>query len=277
MAQSKEDSIRQTYLGLRLAMIVLVALLFLSIVVQAVTSRCLQDSVSAYYYTPVRAVFIGTLCAIGACLIIYRGNTDRENVLLDYSGFLAFIVAFVPTEVNESCPPSYRPGAELPAAIGNNVGVAFVMGFVAAGAALLLKWLRPASDSKLSPKAKVLIGLALGLLTAGLLFFLLARDAFEDIGHGAAAIAFFVGIIAVVVLNAMRYAKDNELNWYSFKNKYFDVAVAMAVTLVVCGVAAAVGFGPWLFFLQVLLIGEFVVFWSFQTNELRGKVTGEQA
>ena len=59
---------------------------------------CQQTSISAYFYTPVRAVFITALGALGACLIIYRGNSITENIVLNLAGLAAIVVAFVPTQ-----------------------------------------------------------------------------------------------------------------------------------------------------------------------------------
>lgn len=80
MTQTDEESIDQTYAGLRLAMVFLIVLLFIAVAFQIKSAGCLQSSISAYYYTPVRPVFVAALCAIGTCLIIYRRRTNPENV-----------------------------------------------------------------------------------------------------------------------------------------------------------------------------------------------------
>ena len=49
----------------------------------------LQESISGYYYTDMRNVFVGSLCAIGVFLISCRGYDRRDEI----AGFLACIFA----------------------------------------------------------------------------------------------------------------------------------------------------------------------------------------
>ena len=134
-----------TYRGLRVGMVVLVLLLFGSVVFEILRTGvagqlCLQPSISAYYYTPARPVFVAALSAVGAGLIIYRGTTAAENVLLDFAGFFAFVVAFVPTKIGRNpCGTSNLPtDADITAAEANNVLVLLVIGVVAVVASLIL-------------------------------------------------------------------------------------------------------------------------------------------
>jgi len=55
-------------------------------------------SLSAFYYTPARGLFVGTLVAIGVALVAYRGYTRGENRLLNAAGTLAMVAALCPTE-----------------------------------------------------------------------------------------------------------------------------------------------------------------------------------
>jgi len=64
-----------------------------------------QPSLSGYYYTPVRDVFIGTLCAIGVFLISYYGYDRADRIITDCAGLGALLVAFFPTT------PGGRPTA----------------------------------------------------------------------------------------------------------------------------------------------------------------------
>jgi hypothetical protein len=56
----------------------------------------LQGSISAYYHTPMRNVFVGSLFAIGAFLYLYKGVTTRENIVLNFAGVFAVLVALLP-------------------------------------------------------------------------------------------------------------------------------------------------------------------------------------
>ena len=57
-----------------------------------------MGSISGFYYTPARGLFVGILVAIGVALVAYRGYTRGENRLLNAAGSLAVVVALFPTE-----------------------------------------------------------------------------------------------------------------------------------------------------------------------------------
>ncbi|MES2767443.1 MAG: hypothetical protein V4642_16325 [Bacteroidota bacterium] len=67
----------------------------------------IQQSISEYYYTNLREIFTGTLCAVGFFLIRYKGNgnTDffkNDTLLTSIAGAMAIGVALLPT--NPDCP-----------------------------------------------------------------------------------------------------------------------------------------------------------------------------
>jgi hypothetical protein len=90
------------YLGISLP-ILLVSVSFISFFKTAV-----QPSISDYYYSNLREIFTGTLCAVGLFLICYKGhgNTSiwkNDNLLTNISGIMALGVALFPTNPdNES-------------------------------------------------------------------------------------------------------------------------------------------------------------------------------
>jgi hypothetical protein len=55
-----------------------------------------QDSISAYYYTVMRNVFVGSLCAIGVFLMSYRGFDRRDLIAGRFASVCAIGVAFFP-------------------------------------------------------------------------------------------------------------------------------------------------------------------------------------
>jgi hypothetical protein len=57
----------------------------------------LQPSMSAYYHTGMRNVFVGVLFAIGGALYLYKGFSRAEDYVLNAAGALAVVVALVPT------------------------------------------------------------------------------------------------------------------------------------------------------------------------------------
>lgn len=69
----------------------------------------IQPSISHYYYTNLREIFTGTLCAVGLFLICYKGNGNKsilknDNLLTNIAGMMAFGVAFIPTDpISDSC------------------------------------------------------------------------------------------------------------------------------------------------------------------------------
>ncbi|HWG26926.1 DUF998 domain-containing protein [Actinospica sp.] len=56
----------------------------------------LLESVSSYYYTDMRNVFVGSLCSIGVFLICYRYE-HWDDVITTLAGAFATAVAFFPT------------------------------------------------------------------------------------------------------------------------------------------------------------------------------------
>ncbi len=84
------------YLGISLPIV----LVFLSLIPFFKTS--VQASISNYYYTNLREIFTGVLCAVGLFLIRYTGFKSssfwkNDNLLTNIAGYMAFGVAFFPT------------------------------------------------------------------------------------------------------------------------------------------------------------------------------------
>ena len=57
-----------------------------------------NESISAYYYTSMRDVFVGTLAAIGVFLFCYRGPDAQDNILTNIAGGCAAAIGLFPTE-----------------------------------------------------------------------------------------------------------------------------------------------------------------------------------
>ena len=273
--RDRDFNVQSTYRYLRLAMPLLVLVLATSVVLQifAPEPDCWQSSISAYYYTAARAVFVSTLCAVGTCMIVYQGNTDAEDIALNVSGFLAFVVAFVPTTVDTTCRASNVPlPEELAAAVRNNVTALLVGGGVVVATAWLIRRLSPSTPTK-GPLAKwplVATSVALGV---GAVIFFSWPDAVLDHGHYVAAVTLFVGVVVVVWMNTRGYSKQDAeaappARRYS--RLYTAVLVAMIGSFVVIvGAGQALdGFREWIFWVEAALIIEFAVFWVIQTVEL---------
>jgi hypothetical protein len=64
-----------------------------------------MSSISAYYHSSSRDVFVGVVCAIGVFLILYKGYSRRENLALDLAGWCAILAAmFPPTAPGAAAP-----------------------------------------------------------------------------------------------------------------------------------------------------------------------------
>jgi hypothetical protein len=68
----------------------------------------IQSSISAYYYTVMRDVFVGTLCAIGVFLFSYKGYEPKDDVASNLAGLFAVGIALFPTSpcdpISSHCP-----------------------------------------------------------------------------------------------------------------------------------------------------------------------------
>lgn len=94
-----------TYYGLRVGLAAIgVALPLVVLLAGGILHHVwLEPSISQYYYTKglsfftTRDIFVGGLFAAGACLYLYKGFSDRENVALNWAGVFAVLVAVLPT------------------------------------------------------------------------------------------------------------------------------------------------------------------------------------
>ncbi len=59
-------------------------------------SKCVKNSISAYYDSKIRDVFVGILCVIGAFLFAYKGYDYRDDRVSHLAGLSAFGVALCP-------------------------------------------------------------------------------------------------------------------------------------------------------------------------------------
>lgn len=282
MPESMKDSAEVgTYRYLRLGVPLLVVLLGAALVHRIFLAEqdCWLGSISAYYYTAVRAVFVASLCAIGACLIINRGNTDREDIALNLAGFLAFFVAFIPTPLKgpdalaagteAGCGRSNVPSEEqLAAGIDNNLA-ALLIAAVACLALAWWFWSRSASRTAAFTRALVLASV---LMLALVVLFNADPGLMRKYGHLVAAVGLFLAIGVVVAMNAFSLPRLNPQGVEpsgGFRTMYRLILVCMLVALVVIGVPALMDkFEHAVFWLEASEIALFAAFWLVQTVEL---------
>lgn len=277
LPQDLRRPVLRTYRSLRLATVVLTLLLAAAVVLEAGASGwCWQTSVSAYWWTSARGVVVAALCALGACLVVYHGSSDTEDALLDAAGFLAFVVAVVPTAPEPLCGGLGIPaGAGVEAGVRNNLAAVLVAGVAAQGVAAVLA----ARDRGRPPwtatawAARVLGWLVVAAVAVA---FVVAPDVVLERGHSLAAVGMFAAIIAVVVAEAR--ACGRSVTAARYRRAYLAVAVAMAVTLVAVVVAhlALPRFAHAVLVVEALLVLEFAGFWVVQTVELWGVVARDE-
>ncbi|KWX26011.1 diphosphate--fructose-6-phosphate 1-phosphotransferase [Mycolicibacterium wolinskyi] len=273
------SDIMVTYRYVRVSLVALVVFLLVSVGLTWGQS-CLQGSISAFYYTRTHAVFLAAVCAIGICLVAYKGSRTGEEALLNFSGFMAFLVALIPTGAVDVCEPWLPTETDPFGGVANNVAALFVA--TAAGAALYLaldRWRpsqspptasQPACAEAATPWKHVATALlriekwlpaALVVITvAGAV--LMLWDWFADHAHVIAAVAMFLAITLVAVYHACyaRAAVRQRLARF-----YATIAALMLATVVVAVVLLIrdVHFG--VFVVEIVLILVFAVFWAVQT------------
>lgn len=264
----------KTYNYLRIALAALVLLLFTAVAIEVWSAGCgLQPSISAYYFTPVHAVFIGVLVTMGACLVALKGSTDGEDVLMNLAGMLAPVVAFVPTGGPAQCSSAPLLAPDVAALVGNSVPALLVTGVVVGVVAFLVAR-REGGVRGLSAADRrgVLVGAA--VLAGGVVWFVVGRSSFVAHGHDVAAVPMFLAIIAVVWLNARGVQQAVRrgavpAGHSRYVGGYRGIAVAMLVALVATVVIAlATRSTSVVFWVEVVLITLFAVFWVVQTTEL---------
>jgi len=265
-AAQYRESVLRTYRYLRVGMIALVLLLGAAVTIESIRSGELQDSISAYYYTPAHAVFVAALCAVGACLVIYRGHTDPEDVILNGSGFFAFVVAFVPTTQDT---PECDPGQSF-CTVPDSTIVANVLALlIVGGLGLIFSYfsLRPASapgGGGSGRRAYAVVAVAYLVLLAA---FIGWRSVFLEYGHYGAAILLLAGMVFVVVLNGLELNRRNTQTGgahTALRRWYWGSFVFILVAAAFFGAAGA-WIEHWLFLLETSVIVGFAVFWLTQT------------
>jgi hypothetical protein len=282
------EYVASSYRYLRFGMVILVVTLGVSIGIERARASCWQGSISAYYYTPVHALFIGALVSIGVTLVAMRGKNSVEDLLFNVAGVLAPIVALVPT-----ARPSVvcsRPGDEVTvrttALVSNNVPALVAAIALAIVLALVIAELRRGDGRPGLPRPSLFV-LAVGaaLLGAGFIWYQAATDNFERYAHGATAVAMFVFIWLAVLLNggwpqplwaALYRLVGEDLPTHSpsdrekrFRSWYRAVAAFMFLAGLGVVLTAPLGI-EWdhkIFWLEALEIVPFATFWTLQTFE----------
>jgi hypothetical protein len=222
----------------------------------------------------VQAIFVGTLISIGVCMVALKGNTEPEDILLNVGGMLAPAVALVPTPGEGGCRSVPVTLSDTPANIANNMSAVFITGalglVITVGIAIKA---RGTSDWDRRHIAGIVV--AALILVGGIAWFIVNRSGFTTGAHYTAAIALFVCIIGVVLLNAWVMATSaagaTDLKSVRAKivNRYSVIAGTMVASLLLMGLWKSIfGWDHALLWIEGTLIALFASFWLAQTLEL---------
>lgn len=272
---------RKTYRYLRVAIVGLALLLGAALVIEMVWGEGERyGSISGYYYSPVRSIFVGALLATGPALVAIKGRTGWEDTLLDLAGMLAPVVALVPTPLEpgqggHACPPGVArcvPEEFVPA-VANNIAALAVVGVVGVAFA----WFSAGRAGRRDRAIRTGLVAATGVWVVFVAVFVLARDTFLVVAHYAAAITFFC-CIAAVAWRAGREVREREevavLAPSSYGRAYRAISGLMVAVIVLAvvylGLAALTPLEEWfatVLVVEAVLLVLFVVFWVLQTAE----------
>ena len=270
-----DDSAIETYRYLRIGMVGTVLLLTVSVVIERTKVGCWQTSVSAYYYTPVRAIFVGGLLALGLALLVIKGRTPFEDICLNIAGMLAPIVAAIPTTDVGKC-WSVEPGPSpttktggfagwTAANIDNNLRSLLIAGFTGLVVAALIATVKERSATAVFTlgKRSLRVGLAVTLvfLVAGFALFEGFGEDFTRRAHGASAVLMFA-FLALAVGSNVRHHKTLEGD-----QKYVVPYGIICVLMVVSAGLFATHWNHKVLAIEILEIALFAAFWSVQTYE----------
>lgn len=265
-----------TYGYLRNGMVVVLVALLVSVVVarlQASPGVGWLPSISDYYYSPARAIFVSVLVALGACLVILKGNTTLEDTLLNIAGMLAPVVALVPKKCVEEC-SIYSDATGQ--AIGNNVGTLIVTGIL--GIAVVITLYLRGKSAERPGRRGTLIGIAAVTVVwaayAG--WFAIARTSFRLAAHFGAAVPMFVIVVVVVIVNAIGMGRHDRGAVASlagravYLNRYTTIAVMLTLgTAALAGVWWLIDREHLTLVVEAWVLVWFALFWVAQGAELR--------
>ncbi|MCE3553415.1 hypothetical protein LWC33_18370 [Pseudonocardia sp. RS11V-5] len=302
-----DGALGKSYTYLRVAIVGLLIALGVAVCYQSSRQGLFLASVSAYYYTPAQAIFVGALIGLGAAMIALRGRHPAEDTLLNLGGAFAAVVAVVPTSrgvdyqtaveacrqgltplltqratTRFDCPTVLSLAEATRANVQNNVFALLVVGALGLVATLGFA----ARDRVLRARAFLIGFSAVALVwVIGLVAFTAGLDLLIARAHYLAAILLFVCILAVAVINATRRRTEEDTAALSpgwtldaptvgramlRKPRQFDRYAWVAWVMLIGAVGGGVLW--WvgvisLFWLEIFVALLFAVFWMVQTIE----------
>lgn len=274
-----------TYRYLRLAMVTMVVALGAAILEQRGRDHGWQNSISAYYYTPARPIFVAGMVGIGLGLIVIKGRTPIEDWLLNCAGMLAPIVGLVPTDPTETCTTTACNIARAKLIAGtkvqahDNLKAVLIAGSAAvAFAAVVLAITQLDHKSRERTQHQVSrIALLVATLAAVLVGWSLLASGRILKWHAVAAVWMFV------MLGLASLWSGITLWWFNHKAErpaghwrlFAGCYVAIAAAMVIAGIIIKTRSEPWrcrILVLEIIEIGLFAAMWIVQSVERWGTV-----
>lgn len=125
----------KTYRTMRIAIVMLLQALMIAVIIEwSGTNRgCFENSISAYYYTPAQTILVGTLIAVAVLMVVLKGGSEWENILLNVGGMLLTVVALVPTSATSSCSSVADARIDVAANVANSIPTILITGILGFG------------------------------------------------------------------------------------------------------------------------------------------------
>lgn len=270
-------STQRTYRYLRVAISGTVAVIFIAVLV-TIPRVGLLPSLSHYYYTPARMLFVGALITVSVCFFALSGS-GAERVLLDAAAMLAPLLAIVPTAISADSVPGITvtcPGACVPDAVDAEVDVGLAT-YLIVGVLVLAVAVTLALTGEVDRRGALLSSAIAVVVLAGVAaWWWIAPVAFRQWAHLITAAGFF-GLIAAVAVVTAFWPSDRRPPPRGLKAAYVVVAIAIVVDVAAMPVFGNVRVGDvyGIFVGEVLALLLFVTFWILQTVQYWRADAGE--
>jgi hypothetical protein len=287
----------QSYRYLRAAIVGLVVVLAAAVFYQTSKQGSFLASVSAYYYTPAQAIFVGALIGLGVSMIALHGMTYAEDTFLNIGGIFAIVMAIVPTgrgadfqtavqacekaggtlltnraSPSLDCPTVHALQEATRANVENNVAALLIVGGLALLLSLVILIRGGTAGNKAPGRGWALAGFLAALVVwlGGLIALAVSVDWLADYAHYIAAGGLLLAIVLVAAANAYRrQEKPNIKRALSAPREYYYTWAAVALlagtaVLIVLWLAGVIS----LFLVEIVVALLFIAFWTIQTVEL---------
>lgn len=241
---SPSTSLERTYRYLRLSLVGVVVLISVALWSEWMTEGPL-GSVSASYYTPAGAIFVGGVFAVALALLALSGHSFGQ-VSLDLAAIVAPLIAIVPAPVFSGDLPG-AVAVDCGAAIEPCVPIAFVPavhnGMTALVATAVVGWVAAlvlaAVQRTFSRRTVWSLVVTGAIITVVTLWWRLAPDAFLRAGHVVAAASFFAFIAVAALASALDAGRADRRG---YRAVYLGIAIGIIVVLAALLAVIIVGF-----------------------------------